>query len=72
MRDSIIIALEDLDFVWKDKEVSLFIEYWEQGMSIQCISKELKRTQEECVCLIMHLALEEELTQRKGGLFGTY
>lgn len=72
MSESIVIALEDLDFVWKDKDVNEFVKDWNNGMSILKLSKKYNRTQEECVCLVMHLALEEEINQREGGLFGTY
>lgn len=69
-RRDIIIALETLDFVWDGREVTEFIDKWEQGASIQILAKKFRRTQEECICLIMHLALLDDIKPRKGGLFG--
>jgi hypothetical protein len=69
-RREIIIALENLDFVWDSRQVNEFIKQWESGISIQNIAKYFERTQEECACLIMHLSLQDDIKNRKGGVFG--
>lgn len=63
-RQKIYLALEELNFVWCEAEVSQVIDLWEQGLNIWDISKAMKRDPDEVTILIMDLARKERITPR--------
>lgn len=65
-----VIVLEDLNFIWDQKELIELTKMWEQGKSVIAISSYFDRDPDEIILALMHLAKEERITSRKGGLFG--
>lgn len=63
-RQKIYLALEELNFVWCEAEVSQVIDLWEQGLNIWDISKAMKRDPDEVTILIMDLARKERIIPR--------
>ena len=71
-KDELVIALEDLDFSWYRCEVDIVKKMWKSGKHIAEIARAVKRDQDEVAILIMHLAKNNEIKKRKGGVFGEY
>lgn len=69
-RKNIIVALEDLDFIWCEEEVKEVIEMWERGIPLDMIASNFDRDQDEVAILIMHLARKNQIKPRVGGIFG--
>ncbi|MFC0525804.1 hypothetical protein ACFFGV_19685 [Pontibacillus salicampi] len=67
---SLYFALENVDLDWKPHELHRFREYWEQGYSIQQISRMLKRPQKDIAAIILDQSLEDQISVRYGGIFG--
>lgn len=65
-----VIVLEDLNFIWDKKELLEMVEMWEQGKSVIAISNYFDRDPDEILLALMHLAKEDRITSREGGLFG--
>lgn len=63
-RQKIYLALEDLNFVWCESEVSGVIQLWEDGLNIWDIAAEMERDPDEVTILIMDLARKERITPR--------
>jgi len=69
---SLVIVLEDLDFLWKQKDLIHIAEMWKEGDSVLSIAKHFKRDPDEVVLALLHLAKEKKIKKRKGGLFANY
>jgi len=63
-RRKIYLALEDLNFVWCEVEVSRVIQLWEDGLNIWDIAAEMERDPDEVTILIMDLARKERIIPR--------
>lgn len=67
-RKNRIVVLEDLNFVWDEPELMELAELWEQEYSIMYISDQLSRDTDEVIIGLIHLAREDLISQRRGGL----
>lgn len=65
-----VIVLENLNFIFDESEIREIKKMWELDLSINYMSEYLERDSDEIVLAIMHLAREERITQRRGGLKG--
>ncbi|MGM9923061.1 MAG: helix-turn-helix domain containing protein [Bacillus sp. (in: firmicutes)] len=64
----IMVACEDLNFVWSEKEVRDFRYLWRNDAPITDIADYFKRTHEEVAILIFDQALKGFVGPREGGL----
>lgn len=64
------IALEELNFLWKEKEVERFRELWKQGLPLKEIARQLKRTTEETFILALDQAKLGNVGKRRYGVWG--
>lgn len=67
-RKNRIVVLEDLNFVWDEPELMELAELWEQEYSVMYISDQLSRDTDEVIIGLIHLAREDLISQRRGGL----
>ncbi|PKG28789.1 hypothetical protein [Cytobacillus horneckiae] len=67
-RKNRIVVLEDLNFVWDEPELMELAELWEQEYSVMYISDQLGRDTDEVIIGLIHLAREDMISQRRGGL----
>lgn len=64
------IACEDMNFVWCESEVREIERMWQGGLSIEDMAKSFDRDVDEVAVLIMDLAKQERIKERKNGVFG--
>lgn len=64
------IACEDLDFIWREKDVAEVERLWREGYDIRFIAKAVRRNIDEVVLLIMDRARCGEIKRRPTGVFG--
>lgn len=69
-RNQVYIALEDIDFIWSEKEVKKFRLMWDSDFSIKEIASKLKRPIDDVAMLIYDQALKSKIEPRNGGLMG--
>ncbi len=69
-KNTLIIALEDLDFTWFPSEIALVKTMWDFDYHIADIAAKVKRDQDEVAVLIMHLARKGKIEYRKRGVLG--
>ncbi|MFH5187013.1 helix-turn-helix domain-containing protein [Paenibacillus sp. TAB 01] len=69
-RQKLYVCLEDLDFVWDEKEVKEFDRMWIEGLSIQDISRAFDRDMDEVVLLVMDRKRTGYINDRPGGVYG--
>lgn len=69
-RNTIYIALEDINFDWRDKEVQKVRMMWESDYPIKDIAKKLRRPIDDVAMLIYDQALKRKIKPREGGLMG--
>lgn len=60
----------EVDFIWDEYEVYEFDRMWNFGVSIQKISKKLKRNIIDCVLLLFDRSRKNFINSRDGGLKG--
>ncbi|MEV2365725.1 hypothetical protein ABNC18_15020 [Paenibacillus larvae] len=65
-----IIVCEDLDFLWSLTDIKHIKTMWEQGISIDDMSKSVSRDPDEVAILIMDLFRHGEIKDRPGGARG--
>lgn len=65
-----VIVLENLDFAWEEKAIDDVIVMWNKGVSLQDISKEVKRSNNETFLLLMDLSLKNKIKKRARGIWG--
>lgn len=64
-------AHEFVDFDFKTKQVTDFIELWNQGKSLAEIATAIRRNEVECALLAMDLHILEKINERPNGIFGS-
>ncbi len=69
-QSQMVIALEELNFLWNIREVKRVEKWWEDGMSIWDMGRELGRDPDEVAILIMDLMRNGIIKYRKGGALG--
>ncbi|MEG7339153.1 sugar ABC transporter substrate-binding protein [Bacillus cereus] len=62
------VALEDVDFLWDQREVFQFRELWNSNYTLLEISKKFKRKQIEVAALILDQVDKFKIHKRKMGL----
>lgn len=67
-RQNRIIVLEDLNFVWDELELEEVARQWEIGKDVRLIAESFNRDPDEVLLALIHLAKEEMVFRRKGGL----
>lgn len=65
-RSKIYIALEDLDFIWDERDVYKVEALWKDGTSIWAIAEKMNRDPDEIAVLIMDLARKEKVSKGRG------
>lgn len=60
----------DVNFLFKMKEIEIFIELWNEGESLGDIANKIKRKHFEIVLLVIDLDLRGLITPRTKGIFG--
>ncbi|MCM3273685.1 helix-turn-helix domain-containing protein [Paenibacillus elgii] len=68
-RPKIYIALEELDFVWTEKDVLEVDRMWNRGSSIWEIGRAFNRDIDEVAVLIMDRCRHGYIKQRLNGVF---
>lgn len=67
----VVIVLEDLDFRWTKKQLDKMERLWKEGKSFNHIcNKFYERDRDEVSFALMHLARQDIISSRKGGLQG--
>lgn len=69
-REQVYIALEDIDFIWDEKEVKKFILMWNSDFPVEKIAKKLNRPIDDVAMLVYDQALKSKIEPRDGGLMG--
>lgn len=64
------IACEDMDFIWREQDVTEVERLWREGYDIHFIAKAVRRNIDEVVLLIMDRARCGALKRRPTGVFG--
>lgn len=65
-----VIVLEELNFVWDETELRELELMWQKNVSIKSMSKHFDRDPDEILLALIHLAREDRIKRREGGLFG--
>lgn len=60
----------DLDFVFPDEQLMVFKELWNEGVSVQEISKKMHRHPTEIILLIIDHAERDLIQNRETGVYG--
>lgn len=68
--EPLLIACEELNFVWQPEKVRKFREMWAAGEDIREIAKQLRRKPEEIAILVMDQAKRGNIQKRPTGIFG--
>ncbi|MBM4762735.1 hypothetical protein [Bacillus sp. B15-48] len=68
-RKNRVIVLEDMDFLWDEPELNELADLWERGISIKQMAYRFDREDpDEVILALLHLAREDRIRRRKGGL----
>lgn len=70
-KESLIIALDDLDLSFTKAEIGAVLDFWGEGKHIADIAAKVKRDQDEVAVLIMHLSRQRKIAKRKMGVLGS-
>lgn len=71
-RNSIYIALEELNFVWSIEQVEYVVQLYKEGWDIRFISNRTMREVDEVAVLLIDLCRKRKIQPRAGGVFGDY
>lgn len=66
-----MIILEELDFEWKDEDVTSVQAMWKKGLGLVEISQNIKHRPEEVFLLLMDLNLKGKIKNRRGFIWGS-
>ena len=64
------IACEDMDFVWRERDVAEVERLWREGYDIRYIAQAVRRNVDEVTVLIMDRVRYGALKRRPTGVFG--
>ena len=67
-RQKRIIVLEDLDFLWDELELEEVARQWKVGKDVRLIATSFNRDPDEVLLALIHLAKEDMVFKRNGGL----
>lgn len=68
-RKNRIIVCEDMNFIWDSPELKQVAKLWKQCKSVEEIGKYFKRDPDEVIFALIHLARQNKIERRKGGIF---
>ena len=68
--EHLYIALEELDFSWRESEIADVVTMWTEGYHIADIAKKLSRKSEEVFVMLMDLAMRDKIEYRIGSVRG--
>lgn len=66
----IYIACEDINFVWRESEISKVEKLWREGYDIRVIAEIVKRDCDEVALLLFDRARQRKIYPRSTGIFG--
>lgn len=66
----VYLALEELNFIWKEEQVLEFESMWRNNKTLKEISVYFKRPPDEILLLALDRAKTGDIKRRKGGLIG--
>ena len=74
-KKQLVIILDNLDFSWFPWEIDQALDLWDSGMSLPEMAERLRPgrdddSQYEVMLLLLHLARQEKITPRLGGIWG--
>jgi hypothetical protein len=69
-RKNRVIVLEDLNFIWDELELQEIAQLWQEGVPVKKIAEFFERDPDEVLLALIHLAREEKIESRSGGLKG--
>ncbi|WP_051620975.1 hypothetical protein [Paenibacillus sp. UNC451MF] len=69
-RQNLYVCLEDLDFVWDEKNISTASQMWNEGLSVWDMARSFERDIDEVTLLIMDLKRRGRIQDRPGGAWG--
>ncbi|MFE8697948.1 hypothetical protein ACFYKT_16525 [Cytobacillus sp. FJAT-53684] len=64
-----VIVCEEMNFVWDEPELIYITEMWSEGADVRLIANRFDRDPDEVLFALIHLARQDKITRRKGGLF---
>ena len=68
-RKKSVIILEKAAFIWDEPELEELAVMWDEGVSIVDMAKLFDKAPVEILLAVIHLALEQKIKPRTGGLF---
>lgn len=74
-KEQLVIILDELDFSWFPGEIEQALAFWDAGMSLPEMAERLRPGrgddgQYEVMLLLLHLARQEKIAPRPGGIWG--
>lgn len=67
---SVYIACEEINFLWKERDVIEFREMWRKGYSIHQMAEYFQRGTDEVMILAMDQSRHRYIKSRPGGIWG--
>jgi ABC-type ATPase with predicted acetyltransferase domain len=67
-RKNRVIVCEGLNFFWDEPELKQLAMMWKRCDGIEIIAKYFKRDPDEIIIALIHLARNDKINRRKGGL----
>jgi hypothetical protein len=68
-RKNRIIVCEELNFVWDEPELKQLAMMWKRGDCLELMGKYFDRDPDEVLIALVHLARNDKIHRRKGGLY---
>ncbi|MGO4540353.1 helix-turn-helix domain-containing protein [Paenibacillus sp. 2TAB19] len=69
-QQQLYIACEDMDFVWREQDVTEVERLWEADSGLFRIAHEMRREPDEVAVLIIDLSRQQRIKPRRGGIWG--
>jgi hypothetical protein len=63
-----VIILENLNFFFDESELNEIKKMWKSNLSVNYMSDYLERDPDEIILAIIHLAREDRISPRRGGI----
>lgn len=67
-RKNRVIVCEELNFLWDEDELFDISCMWNDGLSVMYIADYFKKDTDEILIALIHLARNDKINRRKGGL----
>ncbi|WP_145333309.1 helix-turn-helix domain containing protein [Paenibacillus xylanexedens] len=66
----IVVACQDMNFIWRTTHVYEFRSMWQEGLSITKMAEYFERPALEIILLAMDQADKGKISERPGGMLG--